>query len=330
MARKGRWGLGGCLAVVLLLGAVIAAELRVLWRGGGGQDRQVELPVAGQVRMFLVHVPAGADPARPAPLVLGFHGGMAPARSMVGLTGLDRWADRAGFFAVYPQGLARHWNDGRSPALRLPDDVAFVRAVLAWMEREYRIDRRRVYATGMSNGAFFCQRLACEMADGIAAVASVAGPMATPVLASCRPVRPVPVLLFHGTADPVVAYGGGRVRGLHGGANAPVDATAELWARLDGCPGAAVETVLPDARPADGTHVRRALWSGCAQGAQVALYTIDHGGHTWPGGPQYLPAFLIGKTSRAIDATAVLWDFFRRHPLPADSGAPADRSGTVR
>jgi polyhydroxybutyrate depolymerase len=321
MARAGRWVLGGCLAVVGLLAVMVVGVLLMLGRGGGVRDREVELAVAGEARTFLVHAPAGADLARPAALVFAFHGGLSRARSMVGLTGLDRLADREGFFVVYPQGLARHWNDGRSRSLRLPDDVGFVRAVLAWMEREHRVDRRRVYATGVSNGGFLSQRLACEMAADIAAVASIAGPMAAPVLASCRPARPVPVLLFHGTDDPLVPYAGGRVRGPHGGAGASVAATAGFWARTDGCTGAPVTADLPDAQPADGTHVRRTLWAPCAQGAEVAVYTVENGGHTWPGGPQYLPAFLVGKASRAIDATAIAWDFFRRHPQPAGGGS---------
>ncbi len=285
-----------------------------------GPDPEHTLVVDGVSRTYRVHVPDGYKATVPVPLLLAFHGSGSNSGDMADLTGLGKVADSAGFLVVYPQGFDYNWHaglDSGSTAAQV-DDLGFVRALLTRLKSDYAVDRQRVYATGFSNGAFFSQRLACAMAADFAAVASVSGQMSQALSKVCKPTRPISMLLVHGTADPIVPYDGGSVKGgSRGGALLSVDATAAFWEHADACPGGGASVKLPDASPADGTHVRRTAHAGCAAGTEVTLYTIKNGGHTWPDGPQYDQIWIIGKVSRALDASATIWEFLARHPLPA-------------
>jgi polyhydroxybutyrate depolymerase len=213
---------------------------------------------------------------------------------------------------VFFRGEGRHWADGRgtTPADRADiDDVGFIVELIARLSSEFSIDSSRVYATGISNGGFMAELLACRAADRFTAVAAVAATLPVAVATTCQPARPISVLLMHGTNDPLVPYRGGEV--VQGGAmvkSAP--ATASAWARLNGCATGRSSTDLPDTSD-DGTRVRLDRFA-CPGNTAVALYTIDGGGHTWPGGEQYLPVRLIGRTSRDIDASSVIAQFFNQ------------------
>jgi polyhydroxybutyrate depolymerase len=161
----------------------------------------------------------------------------------------------------------------------------------------------------MSNGAFMTNRLGCERADVFAAIAPVAGTLGAGM--PCQPSRPLPVLETHGTADPIVPFGGGPMRG-RGGQSVIVSAPDQVarWRAGNGCQGPQSDETLPDAR--DGTTVHR-LAGGCPAGAEVVFMRVDDGGHTWPGGLQYLPRFTIGNTSRAFDESDTSWQFFDAH-----------------
>lgn len=319
LARLAAVGCGAALATgSWIIASAAPAASPPPGRIGGGSEVDSSVFVGGVTRTYLVHVPPAYDGRTPTAVVLAFHGGGGRSRGTARLTGLSEVADRAGFLVVYPQGIGNHWNDGRettSPSASV-DDVGYVRALLARLAQDYAVDARRVFATGMSNGSFFTQRLACELASQIAAVASVAGPLPERLEPICRPARPIAVLLIHGTADPLVPYSGGVVRGPRGGVSLSVAESAAFWARADGCAAAAVTAALPDARPPDGMHVRREVHGGCAGGSEVTVYTVENGGHSWPGGWQYLPEWLVGKTTRALDASSVIWEFFARHPIP--------------
>ena len=284
-----------------------------------GPDPEHTLVVDGVSRTYRVHVPSGYKATVPVPLLLAFHGAGSDSEGMAYLTGLDKVADGAGFLAVYPQGIDYRWHAGRdiSSTGAQVDDLGFVRALLTRLESDYAVDRQRVYATGFSNGAFFSQRLACAMTADFAAVASVSGQMSKALSLDCKPTRPISMLLVHGTDDPVVPYDGGSMEGSRSGALLSVAATAAFWAHADACPGGGASVKLPDASPADGTHVRREAHAGCAAGTEVTLYTVKNGGHTWPDGPQYDQIWIIGKVSHALDASAAIWEFLARHTLPA-------------
>jgi polyhydroxybutyrate depolymerase len=279
-----------------------------------------QLTFGGRDRTYLVHVPA-VHPAHPA-LVVSLHGSLGDGAAQSRLTGFDALSDHDGFVVAYPDGVDRSWADGRGadPAERQGvDDVGFLAALIITLERDDGVDPRRVYLTGMSNGAFMTQRFACERPELVAAIAPVAGTLGGDV--PCHPSRPVAVLEVHGTADPVVPYQGGRMTGRGGGStilSAPQ--ASALWRAVDGCRAAPVVGVP---RPgSDGTSVTVTRTVGCRDATAVELWTVTGGGHTWPGGPQYLPVPLVGRASDAFDASAAIWDFFAAHPSVAGAADP--------
>ncbi|BFI95560.1 MAG: PHB depolymerase family esterase [Rhodanobacter sp.] len=280
-------------------------------------DRSGDLRFDGLDRSYRVHVPPGASDA-PRPLLLVFHGGGGTARGMPSLTHMDEVADREGLIVAYPQGVDRHWNDGRDSIKNKVDDVGFVRALIDRLEHDDNVDRTRVYAAGISNGGIFVERLACDLSDRIVGIAAVAGTLAQDYAPACHPPRPVSVLQFDGTADPIMPYAGGRVAdfGGHGegGRVLSVDATTAFWARTDGCTTASTQQRLPVKAALDPTRAYFRSWQGCRNGSAVALYSIRDGGHAWPGGPQYLPKFIVGRASRQLDASEVMVRFFLDHP----------------
>lgn len=279
---------------------------------------QAQVNVAGKVRTYAVHVPRHAVPAGGFPLVLAFHGGGMQGKAMRRLTQLDRTADARGFIVVYPDGVDTHWNDGRSTIRNPQDDVAFVAALIERLRQSHPIDPARIYATGISNGALFAERLGCDMADRIAAIAPVAGTMPAELEAGCRPVRPVAALHINGTADPIMPFDGGAVADFggrgEGGQVLSAARTADFWARANGCRDAAVTQALPVAAPFDRTRVRRKDYAGCPAAGVVTQLTVVGGGHTWPGGPQYARPLIVGLASRQVDASALIADFFLSRP----------------
>jgi len=255
----------------------------------------------GTNRTANVHVPASYDPTKPTPVVLNFHGFTSDATQEALLSGMSAKADQEGFVVVYPEGLNSSWNAGAccgTSASSGVDDVQFVSDLLDSLEVQLCVDKKRVFATGMSNGAFLSHRLGCEMSDRIAAIAPVAGVLGVP---ACNPTRPVPVMHFHGTLDPLVPYDGSTTLGF---ISAP-DSFAG-WAARDGCTGAPVETYR-------NNDAHCSTYQQCGAGATVTLCTIDGGGHTWPGG---LPVPTLGYTTSNISATDEMWTFFTQHPLP--------------
>lgn len=292
-------------AFALALGACVGPASGQSARPAAGESRTLQ--VNGESRRYYLYLPASLHRDHPAPLVLVFHAGGGRARDIAPHTGFSRLAEREGFVVAYPQGLRGRWNDGRGFATATHDDVGFVRALVDTLGRELGIDPRRIYATGISNGAMFAYRLACDLPGTFAAVAPVAGALPAELAPSCAHAAPVSVIAFQGTADPLMPY-------LGGGAGQRRVLSAErsigFWATLAGCTGTPVTTDEPD-RVADGTRVRRTVFLSCREGRAVELYTIEGGGHTWPGGPE--AGRRVGRVSREIDATELIWTFFAGH-----------------
>jgi polyhydroxybutyrate depolymerase len=268
----------------------------------------VSLQSGGLLRTSIVHVPDKYDPDKGAMLVLNFHGFSSAGWQQALLTRMSQASDERGFIVAYPEGIAASWNAGDCCGTAWSDsvnDVGFVRDLLDRLEDDYCIDPKRVFATGMSNGGFFSHRLACDVSDRIAAVAPVAGVLG---IDGCSPKRPVPILDFHGTSDPLVPYGGGTPLVPQLGVGLVFTSVAdsmEYWRKANGC-SAFDDTIYQNG---DATCTQ---YKDCAQGAATVLCTIDGGGHTWPGGVP-IPA---GKTSQDISATTTMLDFFEAHPMP--------------
>jgi len=279
------------------------------------------IAVGAQARTYRLHVPKGLDAALPAPLVLVFHGGGGTPEQIERESRFSELADREGFVVAYPAGYRRSWNDGRgADAVAAQrdgiDDVAFVAALIDEVSAGRRIDAKRIYATGISNGAMFSHRLALALSPRIAAIAPVAGGLPQALLAGFAPQDPVSVLVVHGTLDPLVPYGGGDVKVLASsrGRVAGAEESARRWAARDGCGATPARDEVAADR--DGCAVTRLGYAGCTRGTGVVLLRLDDGGHTWPGGSQYLPQRLVGKVCRNLDGAALIWDFFKQHPKP--------------
>ncbi|MFH0887398.1 MAG: PHB depolymerase family esterase [bacterium] len=279
----------------------------------------------GLTRTYLIHVPPSLTKSKPVPLVIALHGGGGMGKNMIKLTpgGFDQLADQDGFIVVYPDGLGKNWNDGRSNKevdyrahKENVDDVGFISALIDNLINEYNVDPKRVYVTGISNGAMMTYRLGCELSEKIAAIAPVAGNIPQNLLSRCQPHKPVSVLVINNTNDPLMPYKGGDITGPYGkrklGKVISVAESVDFWVKQNNCNTKAIVTDS-DIDPKDGTRVHREIFYGGKDGTEVILYSIEGGGHTWPGGYQYFPEWLIGKTSREFDANQVIWDFFKAH-----------------
>lgn len=313
----GAWrGLSYCL-----LGAVVALLLGCSARPAAvpRRDFDASINVGGVDRTYHVHVPPAHEQGETVPLLLALHGREGTGPQLARFTRLNDLADTAGFAVTYPDGPDRSWADGRGTtpaALAGTDDVAFLMAMVDRLERDLRLDPGRLYVAGISNGGFMTQRLACQHADRFAAVVSIAASGSTRELADCQPARPIPIALILGTADPLVPWQGGELRIGAGGSVLSGPATFARWAEIDGCTGDPAVTEEPD-RAGDGTRVSRQDLTACAGDAEVRLYQIEGGGHAWPGAAQYLPAAVIGRATRNLDANVALWEFVSRHRVAA-------------
>jgi polyhydroxybutyrate depolymerase len=272
--------LAAVFAIALLLGAP-RAEASV---------SEHTIRSGGLERSYRLSTPPGLDRSRPVPVVLVFHGYGQSVAGVVRMSGFDEWARREGFLVVYPYSVGLGWNaeDCCGAGTRLAvDDAGFVDDLLADLGNRYRLDRRRIYATGISNGGIFSYYLACHRAATFAAV----GPVAATMFPPCEPSRRVSVIHVHGLDDRVLPFEGGR--GVHPGFDwPPVEDAIDFWRHRDGC------------RPPTTRTMGEATISAsrCKKGTAVKLITVDGQGHTWPDEP--------------IDTSAAVWRFFESHPRP--------------
>jgi polyhydroxybutyrate depolymerase len=276
------------------------------------------MPSGGAKRAYFRHVPPASRARKPLPLVLDLHGYMEPAAAHKANSALGPFGDKHGFLTITPEGSGPipHWDTQFDSA-----DMRFLGDLLDEAEQTLCIDARRVFVAGYSNGAFMASAMACVYADRVAAVAPVAGIREVP---GCAPSRPVPVVAFHGTADEFVSFDGGpkpRVDNLPEPdqqqtrdvaapteSGLPIREVAAAWAARNGCaPTPTERSVASDVR---------VVRYECPRHADVQLYEIEGGGHTWPGGSfsKAIEQF-VGPTTLSIDADALMWRFFERHPL---------------
>ena len=300
------------LAVVIFASIATPAE-----PNGGAVEHSVT--VDGISRNYLVFAPKRFD--KPLPMVLALHGGGSNARQMERYTRFNDLAAKEGFLVVYPEAVDGNWNDGRGiEGVRAQqeniDDVKFVRTILDRISKEHKIDRSRVFCTGISNGAFMSHRLATEASDLITAIAPVVGGMAPAMAKKFHPDQPVSILIIQGDADPLVPIRGGMVgfpRGRKRGQVIPTEETISLYLRRNGNQGDPTVTTL-DRDEKDGTSVEIRRYPDGPGGVRTQVYIVRNGGHTWAGRPLYLPEMLIGKASQEFSATEVIWEFFKSYP----------------
>ncbi len=273
----------------------------------------------GRDRSFVLHVP----PSAPAPgtrrLILSLHGRGGTGAQQEDLTGLSTLAERDGFIAIYPDGIDRSWADGRGTSSAEEqgiDDVGFLGALIDWAVQNHGADPRQVHVSGHSNGGMMTHRLGCDLSAKVASMSPVAAELPALVSKACSPAHPMSVMTFHGTGDGFVPYAGGTVEKGAGGEILGAKETRAFWAEKAGCAPDPTITAEPDRDPDDGTTVLREESAGCTSGAEVLLFTIQGGGHTWPGSTADLGEALVGKVSKDINASELQLAFFARHPLP--------------
>lgn len=283
--------------LVLLAGRTLAAE---------GQLFQMQ--VGGEERSYKLFVPGGA-PEGPLPLMIVMHGGLGNADETERTTGMNRVAETGQFLVAYPNGTGgklmpnrRTWNAGKccgKAVERNIDDVGFIHAMLSDIARHHQLDRSRVYATGISNGAMMAYRLACDAPGDIAAIIPVSGTLA---LNSCPGAKSVPVLHIHGGKDSNVPYQGGMgENAISGVAHRSVPETLKMIASAHGCAAGPSEKDLPD-----GSELTS--WN-CQGKTPLQLRLIPKGEHVWPGGDSRRNRKLYGGDFSASQAA---WDFAKQ------------------
>jgi len=288
---------GGLLLVLLSLSACAPAA------DSSGSAVVRDMVVGNKVRTHILYVPKAVAPKPALVLLLHGRGGNGAEIRERTRRSFETLADAWGFIVAYPDSLRGHWNDGHPWATADADDVEYLAALVAQLIAENHVDGRRVFVTGFSNGAGMAYRLACDRPDLVAAVAPVSGGLAQSRMQPCAAAskRPIPLLVIHGTDDPVNPFDDGELEG-----------NVQYWIRRNGCALQPAMSYLPQAEPA-GSRTRVERWEHCA--APVTLYALEGCGHHWPDGDEPFRWHPQGPTCRTFDGAQAIWDFFGSVPV---------------
>lgn len=275
----------------------------------------------GLERTYCYYLPSGYDRNKSLPLVIALHGGGGTGKAMNNAAGgFNSIAERENFIIAYPDGIEKHWNDSRGLSQYKAqkeniDDTGFISSLIDYFIKEFNADKKRVYVTGISNGGLMSYRLAFELPEKIAAFAPVIACLQEELFVNYSPKEPVSILIMNGTEDPLMPFNGGDVHFYKKklGKVISTEETVKFWVRVNHCSQKPETTWLEDKNPSDGMKVKRDVYSGGYKGTEVILYTIEGGGHTWPGASQYLPEKIVGKTCRDINGCEIIWEFFKKH-----------------
>lgn len=292
-------GLMAGLALLLLPALADAAKLRAI-DGVRSFENIVRFENRDRRVLYLRPTTVVAGTRAPAIVLLHYAGGSA--EDMANLTAIGRIVRETGIWVILPEAQGRVWGSNPGKDRKFPDDVAFLSRVIDDSVAAYPLDARRVYMAGFSAGAYMTLRYVCQRPDRIAAAAYVSATLTDTLREVCTPSMPTPLLGMHGTADRRVPY-----KSEFGVSSAPN--TALYFARLNRCATTPVHSSLPDVTR-DKTTVELDSYGSCASGDPVRFYTINGGGHTWPGN-DYQAGGITNRISQDIDATRVIWDFLR-------------------
>lgn len=276
-----------------------------------------------QYRYFGIYLPAGYTGTTSWPVVLTLHGGGGDAIGTIGFTQMNNVADTAHFLVVYPQGTPNgseccSWAAGiGSPAdLNGVDDVLFFDKLLDKLNTLVNVDSTKVYATGLSQGGYMSQRLACQLSHRIAAVAPLCSNLDSLQMLTCNPVQAVPVMVINGTSDLLVPYNGASFsnNGWHL-TYFPTDSLMAFWRDKNGCNALPVIEMLPDIVPSEQSTITKFTWQNCRCNTQIILYRVNGGGHTWPGVVSPFYELFAGQTNEDVHASVDIWNFFKNYTL---------------
>ena len=307
---KRAWKVLRIIVLVTLWAPILFSVALVGWTYSKDKTNGT-VDTSGVARPFLLYIPKSHDVGKPTPLLISLHGAAGWAALQRDISGWNRLADEHGFIVAYPSGARmfsflsrgpRVWRVDDGPGVDL--DARYISDLIDKLEHDYNIDRQRVYVDGLSNGGGMAFVVACRLADRVAAVGEVAAAETLPY-EWCHETRPVAVIKFHGTADPIVAYAGGKSPDRFNPVMFPaVRDWVSSWARRNRCGDPVDEKVT--------AQTDRLTYTNCADNADVVLYTVNGGGHAWPGG-MALPEWWVGKTTNDINATELMWEFFAQH-----------------
>lgn len=259
----------------------------------------------GLQRKFRLYVPSSYNGSASVPLVFNLHGYTSNSQQQMLYSNFMPIADTAKFIIVHPDGTlsnnAQYWNAGFGGSV---NDVQFISELLDSIKASYNIDLNSVYSCGMSNGGIMSYYLACNLSNRIAAIASVTGDMLNAWFSSVpSPPRPFPVMEIHGTGDGTVLYNGDATF-------APIDSVVKKWRVYNNCNPTASVTNVPNTNTSDGCTAVNYKYTGGTNGAEVELYKVVGGSHSWPGA-----AYIIANTNEDFSASVEIWRFFRKFHL---------------
>lgn len=286
------------IVMVLLVVVLLLNRLRPTYPSPGSHD--LSLDVNGQARSYLIHIPPSYDGETPLPLVIALHGYGGNPRNMESTTLLSLKVDEEGFIVVYPRGSDSSWNAGfccGQAALNNVDDVGFIRRLVEKTQGDLKIDSKRIYAAGHSNGGMMSHRLGVELSDVFAAIAVVSGSIGETQEGSliiATPSEAVSVIVFHGRQDQTVPYDGGSFSYEY--MFSSVDEAVSFWVQADHCSN------TPQVETSNNGNIIKTTYYGGVNGTEVVLYTIMNGTHSW--------------TFSGISTTDLVWEFFSNHPKP--------------
>lgn len=299
------------LSLLILLLAVNGFAWQVL----KADQIRLKLEHDGISRMSELYIPASYDNDIPTPLLIALHGRSSNSQRMADLTSFNIRAEAHGFMVAYPQGAQNQWNylhgiAGRSQ----PNDSEFLLKIIEVVSRQYNIDSNRIYVTGISNGGFMAQRLACYAPHKFAAFASVAAGGYASMPVDCDKNTPVNMLYMHGTADQKVPWEGLGI--IDGNGNRQlvtmsISSSIKFWASRNQCGPKVARKDIPAKGNSPGTQVNVFSSNECSGNAEVILYAIIGGGHNWPGVADFIPASIAGRVNLDVHASDVIWLFFK-------------------
>ena len=266
----------------------------------------------GLERTYYLHVPDTLEDASPVPLVIALHGLLETGALLAHVTEFNDVADDEQFIVAYPNGQLRRFTFERGAKL---DDAGFVLSLIEDIAANYAVDRSRVYVTGSSNGGFLVYQLVCEHPEMFAAAAPVISALPEETAASYNSSLDMPMIIIHGTADPLILY---DAQAVYAGSWRIFDVlsvpeTVEFWARQNGCSLNPLVEDMPNTDPRDNTTATRATYLDNEGVPKVIHIKVHNGGHNWPGGNHRAPGFMIGPQSKDFSATEEIWEFFALH-----------------
>ncbi len=299
--------------IAVLLGGLFSLN-------GQAEQTQQIINFEGLSRGYNLYIPDNIKSAARLPLVVVLHGRPGPSQRMADLSDFNSRAEQHGFAVIYPQGLQNQWNylHGISEYRPQPNDSEFLLKVIEQVSDTYHINNNQIFITGISNGGFMAQRLACYAPEKFAAFASVAAGGYAHMDTACKQGQPVSMLYIHGTSDTKVPWNGLTLKDSQGNLQAvtmPIAESLKFWSNHNQCGNTVNKVEIIESGRSPGTQVRRFQSTECANGAEMVLYAIINGGHNWPGVAGFIPPEIAGLVNLDIHASDVIWTFFKDKSL---------------